>query len=206
MSGFNINRFRAEGLVFGGARPTNFTVTMTFPDLVNIPGVSSKMQLLCRAAKLPEDIIAEVPIPYFGRTIKLAGNRQYEDWDVTIMNDEDFLIRNAFESWHNAMNTVISNRLDPRVANISPAQGNSYKTTALVTQFAKEGPGGIDSDGAIKTYKFEGIFPTLISDIPLDFDSTNQIEQFQVRLAYDWYEPYIKANENPIFDLELNDG
>lgn len=206
MSGFNINRFRSEGLVFGGARPTNFSVTLTFPDLVNVPGASSKASLLCRASKLPESMIAEFPVPYFGRTIKLAGNRQYDDWDVTIMNDEDFLLRNVFEAWHNSINTVISNRLDSRVANISPALGNSYKTTALVTQFSKEGPGGIDSEGAIKTYKFEGIFPTMVSDIPLDFDATNQIEQFQVRFAYDWYEMFTKANDQPIFDHELNDG
>lgn len=205
MSGFNINRFRAEGLVGGGARPSNFTITLTFPDLVNLPNLGNKVQLLGRAAKLPESMIAEVPVPYFGRTIKLQGNRQYDDWDVTFMNDEDFLIRNAFEAWHNAMNTTISNRLDSRVANISPALGQSYKTTALVTQFSKVGPGDIDGEGAIKTYKFEGIWPTMISDIPLDFDAVNQIEQFQVRFAYDWYEPYTRANDQPIFDLELSD-
>lgn len=205
MSGFNINRFRSNGLVYGGARPTNFTVTLTFPDLVNVPGVSQKAQLLVRSTKLPESIIQDIPVPYFGRTIKLNGNRVFEDWDVTILNDEDFLLKNAFEAWHNSMNTIISNRLDSRVANISPAQGSSYKTTALVTQFAKEGPGGIDGEGAIKTYKFEGIFPTMVSDIPLDYDAVNQIEQFSVRFAYDWYEPYIKANDQPIFDLELND-
>lgn len=205
MSGFNINRFRAEGLVRGGARPTNFTVTLTFPDLVNVPGAASKAQLLITAAKLPESILGEVPVPYFGRTIKLAGNRQYDDWDVTILNDEDFLLRNVFEAWHNAINTTVSNRLDPRVANISPALGGSYKTTALVTQFSKEGPGGIDSDGAIKTYKFEGLFPIMVSDIPLNAADINQIESFQVRFAYDWYEPYTKANDQPIFDLELSD-
>ncbi len=204
MAGFNINRFRSEGLVFGGARPTNFTVTLSFPDLVNIPNASTKASLLCRATKLPESILSDIPVPYFGRNIKLAGNRTYEDWEVVIMNDEDFLLRNAFEAWHNAINTTISNRLDSRVAAISPALGNSYKTTAMVTQFAKEGPGDIDGEGAIKTYKFEGLFPTAVSDISLDWDATNQIETFSVRFAYDWYEPYTKANDQPIFDLELS--
>lgn len=206
MAGFNISRFRANGLVFGGARPSNFVVTLTFPDLVDTPGAGEKAQLLCRATKLPESILGDVPVPYFGRTIKIAGNRTFEDWDVTIMNDEDFQLKNLFEAWHNSINTIISNRLDSRVANITPALGNSYKTTALVTQFSKEGPGDIDGEGAIKTYKFEGIFPTMVSDIPLDWDATNQFEQFQVRFAYDWYEPYTKANDQPIFDLELNDG
>lgn len=203
MTGFNISRFRSEGLVFGGARPTNFTVTLTFPDLINQPGTASKAQLLCRASKLPESIIQDIPVPYFGRHIKVAGNRVYEDWEVTVINDEDFRLRNAFEAWHNAINTTISNRLDPRVANIAPALGNSYKTVALVTQFSKEGPEGIDGEGAIKTYKFEGIFPTAVSAIDLDFDAVNQLEMFNVRFAYDWYEPYVRANEQPIFDLEL---
>lgn len=202
----NINRFRAEGLVLGGARPTNFTVTLTFPDLVNVPGLPAKVQLLARASKLPESVIQEVPVPYFGRNIKVAGNRQFDDWEVTFMNDEDFLIRNAFEAWHNGINTMVSNRLDSRMANISPALGNSYKTTAIVTQMSKEGPYQIDGDGAIKSYTFEGIFPTMVSDIPLDFDATNQIEQFSVRLAYDWYEPTKRANDQPIFDLELAGG
>ena len=204
MAAFNINRFRSEGLVFGGARPTNFMVTLSFPGLIDIPGSSQKAAMLCRASKLPESQIQEVPIPYFGRTIKLAGNRQYDDWEVVIMNDEDFLLRNAFEAWHNAINTTISNRLDPGVAAISPALGNSYKSTALVTQFSKTGPGDIDGDGAIKTYKFEGIFPIAVSDIPLDWQDINSIETFTVRFAYDWYEPYTKANEQPIFDLELS--
>lgn len=199
----DINRFRSNGLVFGGARPTNFTVTLTFPDLVNQPGLAPKAQLLCRASKLPESVIQDIPVPYFGRYIKVAGNRQYDDWEITVMNDEDFRLRNAFEAWHNAINTTISNRLDPRVANIAPALGNSYKTTALVTQFSKEGPGDIDGDGAIKTYKFEGVFPKAVSAIPLDYENMNQLEFFDVVFAYDWYEPYIRANDQPIFELEL---
>ena len=204
----NINQFRSEGLVLGGARPSNFVITLTFPDLVmaGAPNLPKKVQMLGRASKLPESAISEIPVPYFGRSIKVAGNRQFDDWEVTFMNDEDFMIKNAFEAWHNGVNTMVSNRLDSRMANISPALGNSYKTTALVTQISKEGPSSIDGEGAIKSYRFEGIFPTLVSDIPLDFDAVNQIEQFQVRFAYDWYEPSIKANDQPIFPLELADG
>lgn len=205
MAGFNINRFRANGLIFGGARPTNFSVTLIFPAALTGVGLTERLNFSCRASKLPESIIGDVPVPYFGRTVKFAGNRTFEDWDITVMNDEDFLIRNAFEEWHNAINTIISNRLDSAVANVNPAVGNSYKTTALVTQFGKQGPGEIDGEGAIKTYKFEGIFPTMISDIPLDWDAVNQFEQFQVRFAVDWYEPYKAADDNPIFDLELPD-
>lgn len=202
---FNISQFRSQGLVFGGARPTNFLVTMQFPDAIDSGAASSKMQFLVRSTKLPESVIGSIPIPYFGRTIKLAGNRDFEDWDCTVLNDEDFLLRNTFEAWHNGINTIISNRLDVDMANIAPALGDSYKTTALVTQFAKTGPGAIDGEGAIKTYKFEGIFPTLVSDIPLDYNNVNEVEMFSVRFAYDWWEPYQNAGGEPIFEIELPD-
>lgn len=205
MAGFNISNFRSQGLVFGGARPTNFLVTLQFPDAIDVPGASEKAQFLVRATSLPESIIGSIPIPYFGRTIKLAGNRDFEDWNVTILNDEDFLLRNTFEAWHNGINTIISNRLDIDMANIAPALGNSYKTRAFVTQFAKTGPGQVDGPGATKTYLFEGIFPTLISDIPLDYNNVNEVENFSVRFAYDWWEPYVAAGDDPIFPLELPD-
>ncbi len=206
MAGFNINTFRSQGLVYGGARPTNFSVTLAFPNLVAAayPQVSKKLTLLCRSASLPDSSMGTVPVAYFGRTTKVAGNRQFDDWDVTVYNDEDFLIRDAFEYWHNSINTIISNRLDPRVANISPDGGNSYKTTASVTQFSKKGPGDIDGDGAIKTYEFDGLFPTMISSIPLAYDDLNTIETFQVRFAYDWYAPLKKSSGQPIFPIELS--
>ncbi len=205
MPGFNVSSFRANGLRFGGARPTLFTVTLTFPAIGEIsPDARQQLQFVCRTASLPESIINPVQVPYFGRKIKLAGDRDIADWQVTIMNDEDFHLRNAFEAWHNAMNTIISNRLDERVAGIVPQFGNSYKTTGLVTQFKKTGPGEIDGDGAAKTYKFDGMFPIQVDPIRLDWDAPNQIEEFNVTFALDWWEPQVKGNDQPIFPLELN--
>lgn len=206
MPGFNVNRFRSDGLTLQGARPCLFTITLTFPVAVQVPGLGNKLQLTARAASLPSSVIDPIDVPYFGRKIKVFGNRNFEDWEITIMNDNDFLVRNAFEAWHNLINTIVSNRLDPAVSDVNPALGNSYKSIGLVTQFDPIGPGDIDGEGAIKSYMFDGLWPVAVSDIPLDWDAQNQIEQFSVRFAYDWYEPRVKASDPPIFPVELQEG
>lgn len=205
MPGFNISAFKANGLRYGGARPSQFTVTLTFPSLPEISATaSSQLQFVCYAATLPESIIGSVEVPYFGRRIKLAGDRQFPNWSVRVLNDEDFNIKNAFEAWHNAINTIISNRLDERVANItSPQNANSYKTRAIVTQFTKQGPGDIDGDGAAKSYTFEGLFPVNIGGIQVGWHLNDQVEEFDVEFAYDWWEPSQRANDVPLFPLEI---
>lgn len=169
---FNINEMRT-GLALGGARPTLFQVELTNP----VNNVSDAIApFLIRATTLPSSTINPIEIPYFGRKIKIAGDRTFDTWAVTVMNDEDFAIRHTMEQWHNQINSLLTNlNLGP---DSSPA---NYKSTALVTQFAKSGK-------AIRRYKFNGIFPTEISTIDLDWDSTDQIENFSVTFAYDWFE------------------
>lgn len=203
MAGFNVSNFRANGPVFGLARPTQFAVTLTFPSIVENAEAISRAPFLIKAAQLPASIVETVDVGYFGRKIKLNGDRIFQDWTVTVMNDEDFGLRNAFEQWHNGINTIIGNRLDENVASIVPNLGNSYKVDGIVTQFSKTGPGEIDGEGAVKTYKFNGMFPVAVDAIQLDWDATNQYEQFDVTFAYDWWEPQEKGNDQPIFDLEL---
>lgn len=203
MAGFNISGFRSQGLINGGVRPSQFSVTLQFPTLVETAGISSRMQFLCRTADLPESILGVVEVPYFGRRIKLAGDREFRDWTVRVIMD-DYQIRDGLEAWHNAINTIISNRMDERVVNTNPVLGNSYKTIALVTSFDKTGPGDIDGDGAIKSYRFDGIFPREIGNVRFDWDDTNRIAEFDVTFSYDWYEPLRRANDQPIFATELN--
>lgn len=204
MPGFNVSNFRANGLFLGGARPSLFTVTLTFPDLVRAPGVEQKVQFTAKASSLPMSEITEIEVPYFGRNIKLAGERRFQDWTIDILNDEDFIVRNALEYWHNSINTIVSNRLNEAVANIVPNLGNSYKTSAIVTQFAKTGPGDIDGDGAIRTYRFDGLFPTSVTAMDLNWNDANRVSEFRVNFAYDWWEPFIAANDQPVFPTELN--
>lgn len=169
---FNINEMRA-GLALGGARPTLFRVELTNPVNNESDAIAP---FLIRATSLPSSTINPIEIPYFGRKIKIAGDRTFDTWSVTIMNDEDFRIRHTMEQWHNQINSLQTNlNLN---ADSSPA---NYKSTALVTQYGKAGE-------ELRRYKFNGIFPTEISTIDLDWDSTDQIENFQVTFAYDWYE------------------
>jgi hypothetical protein len=178
---FNINSFKNEGLVYGGARPTLFEVTVTPPPALGITTPLNGLRFLARASQIPAFTVADIEVPYFGRKIKVSGDRTFADWSITVMNDEDFKIRAAFEAWSNRMNTVISN---VNAAGSSPA---SYKATASVSQFSKAGKSG-DVGTPLRTYRFEGLFPIQIDAINLDWDSTNQIETFDVTFAYDYWD------------------
>ena len=177
---FNINDFKARGLVFGGARPSLFQVELVPPLQVLEPAASEKFTFTCNATTVPPATIGVTTAPYFGRRIKLAGDRDFGDWSVTVMNDEDFLVRNMFERWSNVMNTLASN------LKIAPA--NAYKSNdAVVTQFSKDG-------SIIRQYSFVGLFPIEVSAMDLSWDSTNTIQTFGVTFAYDYWVPYRTAS------------
>jgi len=185
---FNINNFRSDGLKFDGARPTLFEVLVNFPAIAsNGNAESNRLRFLAQAASLPESTIESVPVPYFGRTIKLEGNRTFADWEIEVLVDEDFTIRAAFEAWMNGMNTHISNRKDAAFS------GLNYKRTATVYQLSKESESS-ESESAIRAYTFSGLFPVQISPIRLRWDATNQIETFTATMAYDYWVP--GADEN----------
>lgn len=169
---FNINEMRSQ-LTFGGARPTQFQVRFNNPanSVANI-----KVPFMCEAAKIPEAQLGVIQVPYFGRTVKHAGDRTYPEWTVTVINDEDFLIRNALEEWSNKINTFQGN-----VRGFSSAASQQYKTTATVTQFGKTGV-------PLREYTFDGIFPQAISSIDLNWGAVDQIERYSVVFQYDWWE------------------
>jgi hypothetical protein len=167
---FNISGF-SSALKLGGARSSLFQVTLTNP--VN-PIADIQVPFMVKAASLPSSTMNVLQVPYFGRTIKLPGNRQVENWTVTILNDEDFLIRNALESWSNAINSQELNITSPTVA--SPAL---FKSTGQVTQFSKTGV-------PIRTYNFIGVWPVNIGPIDLNWEA-DQIQEYQVEFAVDWH-------------------
>jgi hypothetical protein len=172
---FNINEFKARGLAFGGARPSLFQVNLTLPFDMTDPVASQKFTFTCNATTIPPANIGSVPVPYFGRKIKLAGDREFEDWSVTVMNDEDFIVRNMFEKWSNLMNTLVSN--------YKTVPGNSYKANdATITQYAKDG-------AVIRNYSIVGLFPISVSSMDLNWDATNTIQSFGVTFAYDYWVP-----------------
>ena len=168
---FNIADFRAN-LTGGGARNTLFKVFISnpidsFADL--------KVPFLCKAASLPASNMGMVDVPYAGRKVKVKGDRTFEDWVVTVINDEDFAIRNAMEAWSNAMNGHESNAMSTGTGN--PA---SYKANAQIIQYSQAGH-------ILREYTMDGMFPTNISAIETSWESTDQIEEFQVTFALDFW-------------------
>jgi hypothetical protein len=160
-------------MLFDGARPALFQVTLQNPAN-SVADV--KFPFMCEATALPEADVGTVQVPYFGRFIKLAGDRTYPDWQVTVINDEDFLVRNALEEWSNKINSFQGN-----IRAFGSASPLLYKSQAQVVQFSKTGV-------PIRTYQYNGIFPIAISNIPLAWSSQNEIERFSVTFAVDYWE------------------
>lgn len=186
---FNINQFISNALPLGGARPSLFDVTIKFPQgqafgtQFQVNG-EPKIRFVCRSASIPPSIINSIDVPYFGRRVKVSGERVYPDWDVTIFNDEDYTIRRAFEEWHAAINRVIDNV--KAAAQPGEAAPTGYKGTALVTHYSKTG-------APINNYTFVNIFPTLVDQMQLDWEATGTIQTFGVRFAYDYWLPGVSA-------------
>ena len=184
MANFNqrsITDFRSR-MTGGGARANLFEVEITFPDDLGINEslVSDKTPFLVKAAEIPASNLGNIPVPYRGRVLPIAGDRTFDPWTVTIINDTDFLIRDAMEKWSNSIN------------DIQTAQGTinpeDYQTSARVFQKTREGIGPDSDEVDLRIYKFEGIYPNVVSSIPLDFGATDQIEEFQVTFNYLFYE------------------
>lgn len=168
---FNVNEIRSQ-LTFGGARQSLFQVTFQNPG----NGVADiKVPFMVRTSEIPSSDLGVIEVPYYGRRVRLAGDRIFGDWTVTVINDEDFLIRNAMEEWSNRINSLQGN-----LRQFGSASPLLYKANAQVTQFSKTGV-------PIRTYQFNGIFPTQISAIGLDWAATDQIEEFTVTFQYDWW-------------------
>jgi hypothetical protein len=172
---FSVNEFRAQ-MQGDGARPNLFEVSMPFPAFSSPANAQAKMTFMCKTAQLPGATLGVVPVQYFGRELKFAGNRTFADWTVTIINDEDFIVRNAFERWMNGINSHRGNVRSP----LATTPG-SYTVDADISQFGKAG-------GVIKKYKFIGVFPSDISTIDVDWGSNDTIEEFTVNLTYQWWE------------------
>ena len=179
-----ISQFKSS-MVGGGARPNLFEVELTTPPSGVTGWNSDKFAYMCKAAALPASNIAAIDVPFRGRVFKVAGDRTFDTWTVTIINDEDFSLRNAFESW-----MQIISKLDNNIGATNPA---SYMSNATVYQLGRGSTAAsttnTGSDNSIlKTYKFIDIFPTNISAIDLSYDSSDTIEEFTVEFQVQSYE------------------
>ena len=173
MSQRSIEDFKAV-LQGGGVRPTMFEVELTFPDtVVSDPNLATNEgTFLIKASNLPASNVGLIDVPFRGRKLKVSGDRTFDDWNITVINDVSFGLRKSFEEW------------SERIQNHNYALGsntlNDYFASAIVRQ--------LDRDGQqLRAYRFEGIWPQTVSDIGLDFDSTDTYEEYDVTFAVQYW-------------------
>ena len=168
----NINDFKAK-LAGGGARANQFKVTMPFPGYAQVGGEIEDLAFLCRATSIPEMNIASINIPFRGRNIKIAGDRTIAEWGITVLNDTNFKLRNAFERWQNGINNMSDNE-----GLTNPVD---YQVDAFVDHLDRNG-------NTVKSYTLRGAFPTIVGTIELTYDEATAIEQFDVTFQYQYFE------------------
>ncbi len=170
MAILGVDDFKSK-LTGGGARSNMFKVTCNFPGYAQ--GDVELTSFLCKGANLPASILNPVEVNFRGRKLQMAGDRTFEPWTVTIINDVDFSVRNAFERWSNGINQHVDGR--------GLANPTEYMADMIVEQLNKNGD-------AVKRYDIRGTFPTNISEIELNYDNENQIEEFTVELQVQYWE------------------
>ena len=168
----NINDFKAT-LKGGGARANQFQVTMPFPGFAAVGGETRTMSYLCQSTNLPGMTLGEISIPFRGRALYIAGDRSFESWTTTIMNDTDFMLRNAFERWMNSINAMSDNS--------GLENPSDYMVDAFVDQLDRAGQ-------VIKSYTFRGMWPLTIANIDVAYETNDAIETFDVTYRYQFFE------------------
>ena len=167
-----IHDFKSK-LTGGGARANHFRVTLSFPSFVaSGTTAANRAQFLCKSAQLPASTIEDIAVQYRGRAVHVAGERTFAPWTINVYNDNDFLIRNAFERWAEKIQN-----LGGSAGLLNPAD---YQMTMQVDQLDR-------NDVVLKTYNFIDAYPTEVGAIELDFDSANAIELFPVTLQYNYW-------------------
>lgn len=182
-----IDKFKSR-LTGGIARPNLFEVVLSFPEDVvdaNVSDIEPKTRFLVKSAALPASNIAPITVPFRGRQLKIAGDRTFDEWTITVINDTDFAIRSSFERWMNSISKVSDNS-----GIVNP---EDYTRDAYVYQLGRAAVTGQAQASdqnlpVLRTYKFYSVFPTNVSQIDLSYDSADAIEEFTVTLQVQWWE------------------
>jgi len=170
MAILGVDDFKSK-LKGGGARPNLFNVKMNFPAYAL--GDAELTSFMCKAAALPASTVGLITVPFRGRQLKIAGDRTFETWTVTVINDTDFAVRDAMERWMNGINSHNAN-----TGFNDPAE---YQTDLSVEQ--------LDKDGIVlKTYNFRSCFPTNIAAIELSYETVDAVEEFTVEFQVQYWE------------------
>jgi hypothetical protein len=200
-----ISEFKSR-LVKGGARPNLFMVRLNFPttlsNIVDIDPIDSSTDLtgqaefLVKTAQLPASTVGVIDVPFRGRMLKVAGDRTFEPWSVTVVNDGAFRLRKAFETWSRGVNALTEN-----VSQLGYGTGDpvSYCVDMTVYQLSRDNQSpsktptnmnalGEDGMEVVRAYKFFDAWPSSLSAIDLSYESNDQVEEFTVEFQYNYYE------------------
>lgn len=200
-----ISEFKSR-LAKGGARPNQFLVRLNFPttlatiadiDPIDAPNdLTGQAEFLVKTAQLPASTIGVIDVPFRGRMLKVAGDRTFEPWSVTVINDGSFRLRKAFETWSRGVNALAEN-----VSQLGYGSGDpiSYCVDMTVFQLSRDNQTpsktptnmntlGEDGMEVVRAYKFFDAWPSSISAIDLSYESNDQVEEFTVEFQYNYYE------------------
>ena len=183
-----IDSFKSS-VVSDFARPNLFQVDLSFPTevIANATGLSDLGKFTVRAANLPSSQMGIVEVPFRGRVLKIAGDRTFEPWTITIMNDSRFSLRNAFEAWVEKIQAANENITQTSgLGDESDATG--YFTDMFVHQLSRDASSS-EKSTILRSYKFTDVFPSNVSAIDLDFGNNDSIEEFTVELQVQYWNP-----------------
>ena len=168
----NINEFKSR-LRGGGARANQFKVTLPFPGYAAVGGETSDLAFLCKATAIPGQTLGNVAVDFRGRKLNIAGDRTFEPWSITVLNDTDFKLYRGFERWMNGINNMTDNE---GIAN--PAD---YQVDGFIDHLDRNG-------NTLKSYTYRGLFPVALDSIPLNYGTNDAIEEFGVTFQFQYFE------------------
>lgn len=169
----SLDQFK-NALKGGGARGNQFEVLFSVPTgLATIGSFNNDTRFLVKTAQLPGQVIGEIAVPFRGRNLYIAGDREFEAWTTTVINDTDFHVRDMVEKWMNAINDLDNNQ-----GSVNPGE---YMANLQVNQLDRR------DDSVLKSYQLKGCWPQTITPIDLSFESQNEVEQFDITWRYQFF-------------------
>ena len=177
------------------ARPNLFQVDLAFPSgIINNASLVNLGKFTVRAANLPSSQIGVIEVPFRGRVLKIAGDRTFEPWTITVQNDSNFALRNAFELWASSIQSYNENFTS--AAGLGDQDDSTgYFADMSVHQLARDIKDG-EKPKVLKSYKFYNVFPSNIAAIDLDYGNNDAIEEFTVELQTQYWTPLAPSSNN----------
>ena len=170
MATFRVDDFKSK-LVGGGARPNLFRATINFPSYAG--GNSELTSFMCKAAQLPSSVISQIDVPFRGRQLKIAGDRTFENWNITVIQESSMEVRNSFERWLNGINEHVNG-----TGLVNPVD---YQADMLVEQLDR-------NDNVIKSVNIRGAFPVNLGAVELSYETTDALAEYTIEWAYQYWE------------------